>query len=287
MKMNAQTKAALFLFIGFYPAITYAINHVPIGAKSKAMAGNSVAVTDFWSLYNNAAIMPFSNKNGIGLYYDNRFLLKETSTLCLGGQWHIDKAGAFGFYTSHFGYKNYAEWNIGLAYAKSFADIFSFGLQFDYLLHYFGDKTYGKSHAFTFEIGMYGKISKSLSLGFHVYNPARLKTTTYNQTKEYIPTVFRFGLAYRIAKKCLLSVEVEKDMEYKPLFRIGMEYELASKFYLRGGFCLPEMEFALGAGLHISMIRIDFASTYHSVLGYSPQISLIYTIKDYGKNKGL
>jgi len=50
---------------------------------------------------------------------------------------------------------------------------------------------------------------------------------------------------------------------------------------------LPEMEFALGAVLHISMIRIDFASTYHSVLGYSPQISLIYTIKDYGKNKGL
>jgi len=287
MKMNTQTKAVLFLFIGFYPAIAYAINHVPIGAKSKAMAGNSVALTDFWSLYNNAAIMPFSKKNGIGLYYDNRFLLKETSTLCLGGQWHIDKAGAFGFYTSHFGYKNYAEWNIGLAYAKSFADIFSFGLQFDYLLHYFGDKTYGKCHAFTFEIGMYGKISKSLSLGFHVYNPARLKTTTYNQTKEYIPTVFRFGLAYRIAKKCLLSVEVEKDLDYKPLFRIGMEYEIASKLYFRGGFCLPEMEFALGAGLHISMIRIDFASTYHGVLGYSPQISLIYTIKDYGKNKVL
>jgi hypothetical protein len=47
------------------------------------------------------------------------------------------------------------------------------------------------------------------------------------------------------------------------------------------------MEFALGAGLHFSMIQIDFASTYHSVLGYSPQISLIYTIKGNGKNKGL
>ena len=255
--------------------------HLPMGAKALSMAGTSVAVIDFWSVYNNAALMPFHSPKGIGLHYDNRFLLKETSCIGIGAQCSLDESSALGLYAKHYGYRNYTEWNVGLAYAKAFAEVFSFGLQCDYLFHAFGDKHYGSRHGFTFEMGMYGKINKELSLGFHIYNPARLKMGGKNQAAYTLPLIFRFGFCYSFTH-CLLSCEMEKDWDTPSLFRMGISYEANKTFYIRGGLSLPTFSVSVGVGLVYNHLILDVASSYHGILGYSPQLSIMYT---FGREK--
>jgi hypothetical protein len=132
-------------------------DRVIVGARAKGMGDVAVGIPCFWSVRNNQAAMPFYGKMSAGLYYDNRYLLKETSTVLLGCMFPLkDKSNVFGGNISHYGGKNFGEMEVGIAYAKSFAGVFSFGLQFDYLLTSFGDSFYGKRSGFTFEAGIYG-----------------------------------------------------------------------------------------------------------------------------------
>lgn len=281
MRKNIQIKRVVLSILLLYNSISiYSIGYSPIvGARCAAMSHASVALKDPFAVFNNPAMMAYNDNFSFCLHYENRFCLKETSTSSFGVALPFNKTGVFGLHILHFGYKNYGEVNTGLSYAKSFGNVFSFGLRFDYLLNYFGEEMYGKLSGFTFEMGMYGQISKSLGIGFHVFNPARLKMATYNGITEYIPTILRLGLIYNISMKCLITFEAEKDFEASALYRIGFEYVINKNLYFRTGLNFPDFEYALGIGLKFKSLSVDFSSNYHTVLGYSPQLSLIYTIK--------
>ena len=274
-------KILYLLFVFYVSASSYALNEpTGIGAKCKGMGGVSVAVIDFWAMQNNQAIMPFYEKMAVGVYYDNRFLLKETSTASVGFVFPATKKNDyFGFSLNHYGGKNFGNLQAGFAYSKSFAKVFSFGLQFDYLYNYFGDAMYGHRSGFTFELGMYGQITPDFSLGFHVYNPARMKMITYNDVKEYIPTLLRLGMAYNFRKKCIVGFDIEKNLETKMQYLAGIEYIFADYFILRGGVRLPDFSFSLGMGTQLKKMVIDLAMSYHPQLGMSPQITVLYNIR--------
>ncbi|NLJ81783.1 MAG: hypothetical protein GX330_01480 [Bacteroidales bacterium] len=280
MKAKLHTKLLFLIWFTCQNSLIYSINYHPVvGARSASMAHASVALKDPFAVFNNPAMMAYSDKFSLNLHYENRFLLKETSTSYMGSVLPLEKGGVFGLHVLHFGHVNYGELNTGLSYAKAFGKAFSIGMRFDYLLSYFGEEIYGKSNGFTFEVGMYGQLSQSLGIGFVVYNPARLKMNTYNDVNEYIPTIIRLGLVYNISEKCLLTSEIEKDMSYTPTFRLGVEYEINEHLFLRMGLSFPDFEYAFGVGWNIKSLKIDFSSNYHTVLGYSPQLSLNYTIK--------
>ena len=275
----------LLLLLSFQLFLYSANENSIIGTRARGMGDVTTAVSDFWAVYNNQAAMPFYGKTAAGMYYDNRYLLKETSTAALGGMFALKNGSdVFGMNLYHYGGGAYGELKIGFSYAKSFASVFSFGLQFDYLLDYFQDATYGKRSGFTFETGIYGQVTKNFSLGFHVYNPARLKMVTYNGITEYIPTILRLGLAYTFPEKCVVGFDVEKNLDTKIQCRTGVEYAVHQYLTLRGGLRFPDFSFNLGMGTHFKDLFIDFASSYHVYLGYSPQISLVYVIKNSTQN---
>jgi hypothetical protein len=277
--MAGKIRCLLFLF--YIPLSLCALNEpTGIGARCKGMGDVSVAVTDFWAMQNNQAIMPFYNKMAVGVYYDNRYLLKETSTAVVGFVFPVDKKkDFFGISLNHYGGHNFGNLQAGLAYSKSFADVFSFGVQFDYLYNYCCDAMYGHRSGFTFELGMYGKITPDFSMGFHVYNPARMKMITYNEVKEYIPTLLRLGMAYNFKKKCVIGLDIEKNLEIKMQYHAGIEYIFTEYFILRGGVRLPDFSFSLGLGTQLKNMVIDMALSYHPYLGMSPQITVLYNIK--------
>ena len=273
-------KQRFILIALLFPLISVWGQPENIGARTNGMGDVTTSITDFWAVDNNPAILPFYGKMSVGLYYDNRFLLKETSTAALGFVFPLkNKSDVFGTVLKHYGGVNYGKLKYGINYAKSFANVFSFGLQFDYLLDYFGDATYGKRSGFTFAVGMYGKITKNFSMGFHAYNPARLKMITYNDITEYIPTILRLGMSYQFRKKCTVGLDVTKNLDTKMQCHVGVEYTIFDYFVVRGGFRFPDFSFHAGVGTYLKGIVLDFASSYHPNLGYSPQLSLIYEIR--------
>ncbi|MCL2131313.1 MAG: hypothetical protein FWH36_02475 [Lentimicrobiaceae bacterium] len=274
-------KIPYLLFVFSLPALLFALNEpTGTGARCKGMGGVSVAVADFWAIQNNQAAMPFYKKTAAGIYYDNRFLLKETSTIAAGFVFPATKGNDyFGLSLNHYGGGNFGNLQAGFAYAKSFANVFAFGLQFDYLYNYFGDAMYGHRSGFTFEIGMYGQVMPEFSVGFHLYNPARLKMIAYNEVKEYIPTLLRLGAAYNFRKRCIVGLDIEKNLETKMQYFAGIEYIFTDYFMLRGGVRLPDFSFSLGMGTTLKKMKIDLAASYHSYLGMSPQLTILYDIK--------
>jgi hypothetical protein len=81
----------------------------------------------------------------------------------------------------------------------------------------------------------------------------------------------------------LSDVEVEKDLVHKPVLRAGIEYHPAKTFFIRAGVLSNPVTFTLGAGLEFGNLKFDIASSYHMILGYSPQVSVTYLFG--GKNK--
>lgn len=263
--------ALMFLF----PLIGWTTGNVPEGGRSAAMGNASVALADFWSLQNNQAGLAFYNQPAAGVYFENRFLVKELS-LNSGGVVLPVNSGVFGVKFAYFGYDLYNESKVGLAYARKFGENFAAGLQLDYLLTSIGDD-YGKKGVVTFEAGIQSKINQNLTIGAHVFNPIHAKLNEYSD--ERIPAVLRVGAAYSFDKNLMLTVEAEKETDFDPALRFGIEYRIIDEVFVRGGLSSNPGQYTFGFGLNLNRLKIDFASSVHHVLGYSPQISLIYSFK--------
>ena len=259
-------------FISFGINLFAAQENYTIGGRSAGMGYTSVTFSDFWSIQNNQAGLTSIKHTNAGFYYENKFFLKELSfnscALVLP-----TKSGVFGFSTNYFGYNKYNESKFGLAYAKQLGKKISVGIQIDYLYTHIAEN-YGNKGIATFEIGFLSNLTNEFSIGAHIFNPISAKLNDYGN--ERIPTVFKLGLSYNFNKKVLVCTEVEKDFNFKPLFKAGLEYHIVKEIYIRAGISTNPTLFTFGFGLEFKNLKLDLASSMHPVLGYSPQISLIY-----------
>ncbi|MCF8369414.1 MAG: hypothetical protein K9G76_10260 [Bacteroidales bacterium] len=261
------------------------IENSPAGARSASLGFASVSLNDFWSLFNNQAGLVGTKGINTGVGYSNRFLLQELGTKYLGLAFPT-KYGVFGLGYSGFGYSNYSQDKLGLAYAKKLNERFSAGLQLDYLSTRIAED-YGKAYVLSFELGMMMQLSDEVIIAAHIFNP--LNSKLENKFNERISSVYRLGISYKITDDFLLLVETKKDMNYKPQIMGGFEYSLAEKLAVRLGLSsIPSLSgadkfsiaslYTFGFGLELDKLQIDFGASVHQVLGWSPHISMTYEI---------
>lgn len=251
----------------------------PIGARSSAMGNASVSFSDVWSAHHNQAGLGFLKETSAGVYYENRFLLKEISVK--GGAVVLPiKAGSFGLCITNFGYSQYNENKFSLSFAKSFGEKFSAAIAMDYLTTKIAEG-YGSKGVLAAEAGFIAKPIKGLSIGAHVFNPTRSKISEYDD--ERLPTIIRLGADYNFSDKVTLAVEAQKDIKYKAEFKAGIEYKAVKELYLRIGISTNPALSSFGFGLNLKNLKIDLSASYHQTLGISPQLGLSYTFAKTNK----
>jgi hypothetical protein len=270
----------LLLFLNINFLVNAGNDDYPIGARSSAIGNASVSLSDVWSAHHNQAGLGFVRDYSGGVYYENRFLLKELSIKGLAIVVPI-KAGTFGFCNTNFGYKLYSENKYSFSFAKALGKTFSAGIALDYLSTKIAEG-YGSRSAFAGEVGIIAKPLKGLTIGAHVYNPTRTKIADYND--ERLPTIFRLGADYSFSEKVILLIETDKNISQKAQFKVGIEYKVVKEFYLRTGISTNPTISSFGFGINLQNLKIDFACSYHQVLGFSPQLGLSYTIKKIEKS---
>lgn len=244
-----------------------------MGARSAAMGGYNVTLSDVWSTNNNQAGLGFVEDLAGGIYYENRFLLSETSYKA--GAFVLPvKTGALGVSVGSFGYELYNETKAGLSYGQRFGDKFSIGVQMNYLNTKLTQE-YGSKTSITGAVGVIAKLSEEFTLGVHVYNPTRSKLTDANN--ERIPTIMKLGLDYRFSDKVMFAVSTEKDVDFDARVNAGIEYHITEMFYLRGGISTNPTQYAFGAGMQLKDFKVDLSSSFHQTLGITPAISIIYS----------
>lgn len=264
----------IFFVAGLHSVVRAANDNFPFGGRQAGMGNAAVSLYDFWGISHNQAGMARQQNPGAGFYFENRFLAREMS-LGAGAFLMPAASGVLGLSLSYFGYSRYNESKIGIAYARSFSDRLSAGIQLNYLYTSIGEG-YGSAGNFAVEMGVIYEILPDLHVGTHIFNPTKARISSdEGYVDEYIPTILRFGFSYTFSERVLLSLETEKDIERDPVFKAGLEYQLADGFYVRAGVGTNPTSNAFGFGLHTGRFRIDLSSSFHHVLGYSPQASFL------------
>ncbi len=257
------------------PCIALASNeNDPAGARAAGMGNAALGFTDIWSFYHNQAGLAYIDGFTAGAFYENRFLVKGMSFQGFAAAMPLGENGVVSLGYSGFGFSVYQEDKVGAAYAMKLARNFSAGVRLNYHSTRITAENYGRTSNVTAEFGVQIKASKNVTVSSHLYNPTRARLNDFND--ERLPTVLRLGAAYQISDDVMAAIEVEKDIEQKPSFRAGVEYHPIDILYLRLGTSTTPQMFSFGLGFEFSNFRFDLAGTYHSLLGYTPQVSLTY-----------
>ena len=241
-----------------------------IGARSTALGGTGLTLTDPFSMFNNQAAMAFVKDISIGLFSERNFMLSELSYHA-GGVIIPTKSGVFGLTVTYAGFDVYNEKKAGLSYARLFTERISGGIQFDYLGTSISE--YGNSSTFTFEAGLLVKITEKFSTGAHVFNPVRVNSGFID---DKVPATLKLGVAYEAGNKVSIAAEAKKNIDQPAQFCAGLEYRVVDALHLRAGFETYPALYSFGAGINMQQLKIDFATSYHQVLGVTPQLSISY-----------
>ena len=271
------TALSFLIYASVYPIGDF----MTAGGRAAGMGNSSVAFSDFWSLHNNPAGTAWLRGFGAGVYCENRFLLKELTCAQLGVVYG-SAAGTFGLDLNYSGTALFNEIKTGLSYARRFGKYFSAGVKLDYY-RISSSGEYGSKNLFSCEVGLLFRAERHISVGVHILNPVPVTITA--NPRELLPVVIRLGGIYAFTEEILVTVEVEKDLDHKPVFRAGAEFHFIKMMSARIGMATNPTLFSFGIGLEFSQWRFDLASGYHMVLGFSPGASLIYQIKNKYKNE--
>ncbi|MBC7828374.1 MAG: hypothetical protein H7122_11560 [Chitinophagaceae bacterium] len=265
-----QKAFALTLFALLTIACPAQSLHYPIAAGYTGMGAYSKNFVDVLSINSNQAVLAALQSISVAVYTEKRFLLKELNlyhfAFCLPLQF-----GGFGISTKYFGYSEYNETELGLAYGKNLGKV-DIGVQFSY--HALRINGYGKDALFNIEVGAILHISEQLRAGLHTFNPTRSRLGKNNLEK--LPSLYRVGMGYEASEKLFISAEILKEEDKPVNINAGLQYVFAKRISARLGLYTETTNFYFGVGLKWNVFRFDITGSYHPQLGMTPGLMIVF-----------
>lgn len=250
-------------------------DNYPLGARQAGMGNSSVMVPDIWSVHHNQAGLTALERFTIGFHFHNEFVVERYGLKAVAIGIPTSKYGVLGVSLAYLGNPVYNDSKVGLAYAKSFGDYFSVGIQMDYFNIHQSYEYLSNSGAVAVEIGLMSEPVENLFIGAHVFNLTQ--SDIPDLPDEKLPTILRFGLAYLFSENVLVSVEAEKDMDYSPVFKAGTEISFKKDLFIRIGVCsYKPAVFSFGLGYVMEGLKGDIAFSTHPQIGLIPHFSMQY-----------
>ncbi|HQZ50829.1 MAG: hypothetical protein KA968_14405 [Chitinophagaceae bacterium] len=243
----------------------------PVAAPYFGLGAYSLNHVDAFSFTANQASLAQLKSSTAGAYGERRFLLNELNnyTAAIG---LTTKGGNFGVKAGYSGFTDYNETQIGLAYARKLGAKIDVGVQFNY--NGVRIPTYGNSSAISFELGTILHISEKLHAGLHVNNPVGGKFGKEQQEK--LSSVYAIGVGYDASEKFFISCEIEKEEDQPINVNAGFQYKLIKELLVRAGVSSATSSLWVGLGLTVKSFRIDVTSAFHSQLGVTPGLLVLF-----------
>lgn len=265
----------LILFFSILTFLSFASGeNTVVGASNTAMGGTSSTSQNIFSAHNNPAGMAYVKRIGFGIFAEKPFIIKDVNNFNLSAVVPLKKLGSFGFDVNYFGYSAYNETRAGFSYARSFAEVISVGLKFDYLRLAISNN--GSKNVFAFGLGLQYQPIKVIRFGAYVYNPISSNIDT--DYKEKLASNFVLGLSYLPSEKLTINIDAEKELNEKFRLKAGVEYKPLDILFLRLGAATNPTLLSFGLGTEFKGFKLDVAAAYHLQLGVSPQVSIVYNI---------
>lgn len=268
-----QKKAGI-IFLSFYFFINTASSQLVHKAVSTGYTGigtNSIHHTDVFSFTSNQAALAQIKDAAIGLYGERRFLLSDLNYFNAVAALPTS-TGNFGLKTLYYGFNDYNETQIGIAYGRKLGNKVDIGAQFNY--NGIRISGYGDASAIHFEIGTILHITEKIHAGVHVNNPVGGKFG--KDEEEKLPSVYTIGLGYDASEKFFFGAEVVKEEDQPLNVNAGLQYRIIPQLHARLGIASATSTAWIGVGLNLGSFRIDISSSYHQQLGLTPGLLLLF-----------
>ncbi len=243
-----------------------------MGARQLAMGNSSAALTDEWSLFNNAAGLSKQKQ------LTGTFAFEATPSLPganrLAASFLLPTShftGGIGFF--RFGDAVYNEQLVTIAAAHQLG-ITSLGLKANYIQY--RAEGFGTHSAISIDFGGITEITKMISVAAYITNLTQSSLTS--STGERIPTRLVVGVGLKLSEKVFVNSEIEKEVDFPISWRTGIEYDIYKSIFVRTGYSLNPSALHFGLGTKKKKIIIDYALRYHSALGVSHQASASYLL---------
>lgn len=242
-----------------------------MGARSASLGNSSAMLSDEWSLLNNIGGLAKVNETITAFSFEAKPALPGSSRMAATYSTPL-KLGALGVGVFKFGDNVYSEQVLTAGYSNQFG-IASLGMKLNYIQY--RAEGFGTKSAISVSIGGITEITHQLSIGAYIQNLNQPKLTD----GERVPVRLAVGLSFKPTEEILLITEIEKDLDYNPVLKAGMEYCIHKKVFGRTGFNLnPEAAF-FGVGFKGWRLKFDYAIQYNTALNFAHQASASYRIE--------
>ncbi|SNT35756.1 hypothetical protein SAMN05421640_3513 [Ekhidna lutea] len=244
-----------------------------LGGRSSGMAGASLTIGDEYSLFNNIGGLGRVENHAAFAAYQNRYGVKEFQVIGAGAIYnHAFGNAGVGFYK--FGDDIFSQQRLHLAIGNKIQMV-SLALGVDLLQYHVS--TVGSHQVLAIQFGGIAEISPQMRFGAHIFNLNQAELSS--ETGERVPTVMKGGFSYLPSDELIISVEVEKDLEFDEVFKVGLEYQIIDHVFVRTGISTQPFIGAFGVGFHPKDLKFDYAFSNDSRLGNIHELSIAYAIK--------
>lgn len=245
-----------------------------ISAPYIGLGAYSIHHADAFSFTSNQAALAQIKTPAFGVYGEKRFLLAQTNMYSALVAIPTQQ-GNFGFQADYFGFKNYNESQLGIAYARSLGAKLDLGIKFNY--YSFRISGYQNPSTVNFEIAAIVHLTEKLNAGIHFYNPVGGNLSKAGDEK--LGSIYTFGIGYEASESFLLSAEIVKQENLPVNVNAGVQYNFAKQFFVRVGIASENESPYMGAGISWDNLRLDVSASCHPQLGVSPGLMLIVNFK--------
>ncbi|MBC6368584.1 hypothetical protein [Algoriphagus sp. AK58] len=238
------------------------------GARSQGMGNLKLFVDDSWTVFNNVGALDRLEQSEISVSVDQRFGLKELSTLSFSGALKNEFA-TIGLGISRFGGDLFNQQIFGIGVSNTLG-IVSLGAKIDWFQTQI--EGFGSGHSLVFSLGGIAELSPVFFLGAHISNLTQSKVSKHSEQR--LPTLVQLGLSYFPSEPLRIHSELEKDVDLPPVFKLGLEYRLAEWILLRTGINSNPSRVSFGLGIRKDLFGLDYAYGQNSALGRTHHFSL-------------
>jgi len=242
------------------------------GSMAEGRGGAALLSQDAWSAFNNQGSLAFQEDFAVGLWYRNRFMTEGMADQAIVAVLPVGK-GSFGITGQAFGNNLFRRSNAGLAYGMKISDKFGIGIRLGYQSIRIAEG-YGSDGGVIVEGGFAYRMNDKLSIGVQLQNANR--DLISSEPEQRMPSILKGGLQYSFSEKVLLASEVWKAEDQDISVRVGLEYHPLENLFLVMGVHSEPSQMSFGFAWLIKVFRFDVSTSYHQVLGFTPQLTLNY-----------
>jgi hypothetical protein len=223
---------------------------------------------------NLIAASAFSDKQQIGIYAENRFMMHRLSNVHVALTIPVNK-GAWAFSGNYLGTNGLFIYGISAGNGIKLTDKLGIGVKMDLGIFSF-DKTENLK-MIGYQTGMRYQLSEKTIVGFHFSNKRYLKLKNGGS----LPGLYAInaGIGHQINQSINISCEMLKESDKPIAIAPSLRWEANSVVYIQAGIVPPINDGYIGLGWNVKKQDFFIGISSHSYLGFSGSLSYVYEIK--------